>query len=135
MLRANSTLHETLGKPKVNFLDHAVRAINRILPHLQVAPWRESSWAKPASVWASPNRTEIRVTLAIGPPGKTTSRSLIAEVKRRNLAALWRSGTRNSERFSTLSILTDLNNDVLQKSIALIGRSRLLERVATDGVE
>src|ERR1700687_6370448 len=88
MLRANSKLHQTLGAARVRFLDHAARAIERILPHVQVASWRESSWARPASVWTSPNRTEIRVTLAVGRPEDTTSRSLTAEVKRRNLSLL-----------------------------------------------
>ena len=88
MLRANSKLRQILGEARVNFLDHSAQAIERILPHVQVAPWRESSWAKPASVWTSPNRTKIRVTLAVGRRQDSTSRALTAEVRRRNLPAL-----------------------------------------------
>src|SRR5208282_4287090 len=76
MLRANSRLRQTLGDAGVTFLNHAAGAIGRILPHVQVSSWVESPWAAPASVWASSNLTEIRVTLAIGLRDNPTSRSL-----------------------------------------------------------
>ncbi len=88
MLRANSKLRQALGPARVDFLEYAAQAIERILPHVQVAPWRESSWAKQASVWASPNRTAIRITLAVGRREDAIGRSLTAEVIRRNLSIL-----------------------------------------------
>lgn len=85
MLRANSRLHQTLGDAGVNFLNHAAGAIGRILPHVQVSSWVESSWVEPASVWTSSSLTEIRVTLAIGLRDNPTSRALTATVKRRRV--------------------------------------------------
>ncbi len=88
MLRANSRLRQSLGVAGTEFLSYASGAIQRILPHVQVSQWKESRWTEPTSVWGSPKRTEIRVTLAIGTEQDEGSRSLTASVKRRYLAGI-----------------------------------------------
>ncbi len=68
----------------VIFLDHALGAINRILPHVSVSSWTEGEWAKTRVVWTSITRTEIRVVLGLG-ESRETGRSLTATIKRRNI--------------------------------------------------
>lgn len=88
MLRANSRLRHTLGTAGVEFLEHASEGIQRILPHVEISPWKESSWAKARSVWTSSSRTGIRVTLAIGEKTQGTSRSLEAVIRRRHIQGI-----------------------------------------------
>ena len=85
MLRANSRLRRTLGDGGVRFLEYACGAIQRILPHVEVTDWVEDSWSEASSVWASPRRTAIRMTLAIGQEDDSWSRSLRALVRRKLL--------------------------------------------------
>ena len=85
ILRANSRLQSTLGTAGVDFLSHAAAAIQRILPHVEVMSWKEQPWKNADSVWASPERTKVRVTLAIGEKANPTSRSLSALVNRRRV--------------------------------------------------
>jgi DNA integrity scanning protein DisA with diadenylate cyclase activity len=80
-------LRQNLGTHGVDFLEHAAEAIQRILPHVEVAPWREQPWDKAKSVWASPKRTEIRVTFSIGKKDQA-SRSLTTSVKRRRVPGI-----------------------------------------------
>lgn len=94
MLRANSSLRQSLGPAGVKFLEHAGTAIQRILPHVEVSPWQEGPWAKPESVWTSPRKTEIRITVAIGPRAESTSRSLSATAKRRHVPVVGGSAKR-----------------------------------------
>lgn len=88
MLRANSQLRRTLGDAGVEFLEHASGAIQRILPHVEVSPWKEKPLTKASSVWTSSSRTGIRVTLAIGKKAEKSSRSLEAEIQRRHLPGI-----------------------------------------------
>jgi hypothetical protein len=88
MLRANSRLRQSLGEPRVEFLSHAAGAIRRILPHVEVSLWSESSWAKPSAKWGSSKRTEIRVTVAAGTKEQAQSRSLSATITRRRLPGI-----------------------------------------------
>lgn len=85
MLRANSRLHSVLGESGVAFLEYAIGAIDRILPHVEVSSWRESAWAKPDSVWTSVTKTEIRMTVSIGEEGRQETRSLTAHLHRRRV--------------------------------------------------
>ncbi|MBI3895712.1 MAG: hypothetical protein HY313_07245 [Acidobacteria bacterium] len=85
MLRANSQLKQALGDARVEFLEDAAGAIQRLLPHVQVSKWDESSWEKTHSVWDSSKRTRIRITLAIGKKGERGNGSLTAVVERRRL--------------------------------------------------
>jgi DisA checkpoint controller-like protein len=88
MLRANSRLRQTLGESGVRFLSHAAGAIQRILPHVQVSEWEEGAWAQATARWTSTSRIELRITLAIGQKSSSTSRSLVATVRRRQLAGV-----------------------------------------------
>jgi DisA bacterial checkpoint controller nucleotide-binding len=85
VIRANSRLRQTLGAAGVDFLEYATGAIQRILPHVQVSHWSESSWTEPGSVWTSPKRTSIRILLSIGKFDEVSGRSLEALVQRRLL--------------------------------------------------
>ena len=85
MLRKNSRLRQFLGDAGVKFLEYACGAFERILPHVQVSSWAEAVWSKPRSVWDSPKRTAIRITLAIGNELDGQSRSLQAIVERRSV--------------------------------------------------
>src|SRR3990167_5780803 len=51
IIRANSRLHKWLKKPGIEFIEHAVGAIRRILPHVDLSTWEESDWSKSQSVW------------------------------------------------------------------------------------
>lgn len=90
MLRANSRLRRFVGQSSAVFLDHASGAIRRLLPHVQIAPWAEHPWAPSDAQWTSSARTEIRITLAIGPKHNRTSRSLTTLVSRRNIPGVRR---------------------------------------------
>src|SRR5712692_427545 len=94
LLRANSRLRQHLGHAGVEFLTHAAGAIvERILPHVEVTAWQEQGWAAPRAVWTSPQRTEIRITLAIREKTNPNRRSLTARVWRRQTPA--RAGPRD----------------------------------------
>lgn len=85
MLRSNSRLRVALGDAGVRFLEHAADAIQRILPHVEISTWRETSWTRPSSVWTSTKKTEIRMTIAVGPKDSPDSRSLVASIQRRSV--------------------------------------------------
>lgn len=90
MLRANSNLRRILGNAGVEFLEHAGAAIQRILPHVEIEPWKECAWAPADAKWHAParnttsaQRTAIRITLAVGSKGDPAGRSLTTLVRRR----------------------------------------------------
>jgi hypothetical protein len=84
MLRTNSILRSRIGPEGYAFLEHAVGAIERILPHIEISKCREiSGWRKPGAVWTSPQRTQLRVTISIR--DKTYAGSLTAFVQRRSV--------------------------------------------------
>jgi len=85
ILRANSRLRRKLGDPGVQFLEYAAGAIERILPHVEVSDWSEGIWEEARSIWNSPSRTEIGVTLPIGRQEDADARSLSATVTRRRV--------------------------------------------------
>ncbi len=116
MLRANSRLRQTLGAAGVDFLDYAAKAIQRILPHIEVSQWQESSWEQPSSVWASPRRTGIRITLAISHEQTERRRSLSALVKRRHLPGIGSAAgkTLDKREFDICKLIALRISEVLQ---------------------
>jgi hypothetical protein len=86
ILRANSRLRTTLGKDGVDFLEHALGAFQRILPHVEITQWQQISWKKRESVWVNSRRRQIRVTVAVGSLEDLNSGSLTATVERRRIA-------------------------------------------------
>ncbi len=74
-----------LGVSGVAFLNHAMGAIQRILPHVEVTAWQEGPWKESGSVWNSQARTQIRITLAVGEKGAGDAKSLNAIVSRRRV--------------------------------------------------
>jgi hypothetical protein len=86
MLRANSRLHQRLSEAQRKFLEFATGAVQRLLPHIQVTAWEEGIWRNPQSVWTSANRTEVRMTIAVGAKNESEARSLTAIVRRRRSA-------------------------------------------------
>jgi hypothetical protein len=85
IIRANSRLQATLGPNNVAFLEHALRGIQRILPHVEVTNWAEQSWDDPGAHWVDTSRKEIRFVAAIGKKDNASSRSITASVKRRRI--------------------------------------------------
>lgn len=117
MLRANSRLRRTLGPAGNSFLEHAAGAIQRILPHVQVSPWTESRWAASSSVWASPKRTDIRITIAIGPRQGAESRAIVALVKRRQVPGIGGAAgiTLDEREFDICKLIASRTSEVLEK--------------------
>lgn len=85
VLRANSRLRQRIGQAGAGFLDHAAGAVERLLPHIQLSAWQEGPWSTPQAVWTSPQRLEVRITVAIGERSNVHARSLSATVKRRRV--------------------------------------------------
>lgn len=83
MLRANSRLRQRLNDAQREFLEFSTDAVRRLLPHVQVTAWREGAWKTPQSVWTSPERTEVRMTIAVGAHSDPDARSLTTTVRRR----------------------------------------------------
>lgn len=79
-LRANSRLNGLLGGRGVAFLNHAVGAIERILPHVNVSRWVEGGWDRPGAHFTSQTKRELRVRVALGT--QEDGRSLTASVSR-----------------------------------------------------
>jgi hypothetical protein len=58
------------------------------LPHVKISAWQEGPWMKSQSVWTSPQKSEIRMTIAVGSAGEADARSLTATVQRRRVPVL-----------------------------------------------
>jgi hypothetical protein len=85
MLRKNSRLRTRLDESGIRFLEYSSGAIERILPHVKVSGWKESTWSAAGSWWDSPRRRAIRVRLAIGNEDDN-GRSLEAFITRRSVS-------------------------------------------------
>jgi hypothetical protein len=85
MLRKNSRLKRFLGVHGFDLVQHAIGAFRRILPHVQVSSWTQGKWMTPESVYTSPERTEIRVTFAVGSSKSATSGSITATIERQSI--------------------------------------------------
>jgi hypothetical protein len=86
ILRANSRLRYVLGEYGVEFLEHALSAYQRLLPHVEVDQWQQIPWKKQESVWVDSKRRKIRVTIPVGSLGQSNSASLSATIRRRRVA-------------------------------------------------
>jgi len=84
ILRGNSSLARRIGADGVEFLEHAARAVDRLMPHLELSAWTEGARSEARASWTSKARDAIRITLAIGPESDTGSKSLFAIAKRRH---------------------------------------------------
>ncbi|RYX78230.1 hypothetical protein EON76_06680 [bacterium] len=80
---ATKKLKEKLSKAELAFLVHACTAIGRLLPHVEVIEWRESSWNESRAVWKSSQRKEIAFTVGVRSAGIPEGRSLHAVIRRR----------------------------------------------------
>ena len=69
----------------VDFVEHGLRAVERLLPHLECPKWTEGEWAESKCVWTSAKKTEVRLTVSIGNSDEVGARSLTAYIKRRKL--------------------------------------------------
>lgn len=78
-------LSENLGAHGIQFVSHAINALQRLLPHVEVSSWQEGSWAQPGCVWTSTSRRDVRVTLSFGTKANTNSISINAVVRRRRI--------------------------------------------------
>jgi len=85
IIRQSSSLQAFLGPSAVNFVEYAADSIRRLLPHVEVSSWSEGSWESAGCTWTSTGRREFRLTIAIGERDEIHSRSLVANVKRRNI--------------------------------------------------
>ena len=86
MLRVNSRLHQRLGAVEIDFLEFAAGAVQRLLPHVEVAAWEEGPWKASQSVSTSQKRVEVRMTIAVGTASEPNARSLTTTVRRRGAA-------------------------------------------------
>lgn len=55
-----------LGNEGVAFLDHALGAIDRLLPHVEVGSWQKCDAKKSKVAWSDSSRKEISLTLVLG---------------------------------------------------------------------
>lgn len=85
VLRANSPVRAVLEPPGVEFLDWAAGAFIRLLPHSEIDSWAEIERTPVESVWDSPSRDVIRVTIPLGPPDSDAPRSIQTRVRRRSV--------------------------------------------------
>jgi hypothetical protein len=84
-LRANSRLRSVLGEYGIEFLEHALGAYQRLLPHVEIDQWQQIPWKKQESVWVDSKRREIRVTIPVGSLEQVNSASLTATIRRRRV--------------------------------------------------
>lgn len=87
LFRNNSRLSNFLGRPGLEFAEHAVTAIERVIPHVKALRWSKGPWSNPGAVWAGIDRTGIRVTLAVGARENPESCTLTTQIERRQVSA------------------------------------------------
>ncbi|HSV69888.1 MAG TPA: DNA integrity scanning protein DisA nucleotide-binding domain protein [Methylibium sp.] len=78
-------LQVNLGDHGIQFVEHGTRAIQRLLPHVEVSDWQEAGWAQPGCVWTGTERRDVRVTITFGTRSNPAALSLTATVRRRNI--------------------------------------------------
>src|SRR5471030_807206 len=81
VLRRNSKLHKRLSPSLVQFLEHAVGAINRIFPHVEVSAWREGG-AHPTACYLTSENYKLGICISIGGKDDDRAGSLTATVSR-----------------------------------------------------
>jgi hypothetical protein len=83
IFRSNSRLARNLGPVAVEFISFAAGSVQRILPHVQIDGWQETTYQNGGAFYTSPARDEIRCTITIGAANALSSRSLSTNVRRR----------------------------------------------------
>lgn len=84
ILRSNSRLGKKIGRDGLDFLEHCTRAVDRLMPHLEIGDWVEVPWEAARAAWTSKARNEVRIILSIGQQGDPDARSLEAIASRRH---------------------------------------------------
>jgi hypothetical protein len=117
LLRANSRARAALGLAGVTVLEDACGAFDRILPHVQLSAWRETDWASSGIAWDSPERTKVRVTIAVGDRQDEASRSLTAMVERRHISGATRHtrDTIDSNEFDLCKLIASRISEVVTR--------------------
>ena len=77
-----SRLRADVGETGAKFLEHALNAITRILPHVEMYGWQFSTHRKSSVVWNNAKRLELRLTLGIG---QGRGHSISCMVRRRSV--------------------------------------------------
>ncbi len=117
LLRANSRARAALGSAGVAVLEDACGAFDRILPHVQLSAWRETDWVSNGVAWDSPERTKVRVTIAVGDREDEASRSLTAMVERRHISGATRHtrDTIDSNKFDLCKLIASRISEVVTR--------------------
>ncbi|MBI3097937.1 MAG: DNA integrity scanning protein DisA nucleotide-binding domain protein [Planctomycetes bacterium] len=64
-VRRNSRFAKSLGTSGVSFLEHALAAFTRLLPHAETFDWRNVSKATKSVRWADQDRRELRISIGL----------------------------------------------------------------------
>lgn len=82
----NSTLRRELGEAGVDFLEHGIEGLERVLPHVDTGNWRiEKGAASVAVTFSDSTRRELRVVLGMDLDG--TAYSIYGTIQRRKIAS------------------------------------------------
>jgi hypothetical protein len=121
-LRANSRLRIALGTHGTEFLENALGAFQRILPHVEITQWEQVAWEKQECVWVNSRRRRIRVTIPIGAPDDPNAGSLTATVRRRSVAVASQvaGGTLDTREFDICKRITARISEVVQQQPSTI---------------
>ena len=117
MLRANSRLRRALGEDGAAFVEHALGAFQRLLPHVEITSWQEKTWTERESVWTDSKRRQIRVTIPISSLDDPDGGSLTATVRRRSVAVASQvaGGTLDTREFDICKRITSRISEVVEK--------------------
>jgi hypothetical protein len=106
----------------VAFLEFSTGAIERLLPHVQLSKWTESSGLTPGATWASNHRRAINVRISLKAAADSAEPGLNAQVVRRKVPAGVASVART---------LDNREHDICNRVVKLI--SRVLTTDSTKG--
>ncbi|MES2104991.1 MAG: diadenylate cyclase [Pseudomonadota bacterium] len=84
-IKKNTAMYRHLGADVVEFIDHALGAITRLLPHVKVSNWTTGTWENSRCTWTSTARNQMKVIAAIGNDLDRQSWSLSATVTRQQV--------------------------------------------------
>ncbi|MCK9915807.1 hypothetical protein MXD81_42285, partial [Microbacteriaceae bacterium K1510] len=121
-LRTNSRLRKVLGEYGVEFLEYALGAFQRILPHVQLSDWTQDEWSEMESVWVNSQRRRIRVRIPVGVSSDADARSLSATIKRRQIsvAAKNAGGTLDTREFDICKCIATRITEITRGSPSAI---------------
>jgi len=63
--RKNSKIYHDLGEKKITFLEYGIKAIQRILPHVEIRNIAITSYKKSRTKWSSNKRRSISITIGV----------------------------------------------------------------------